>query len=71
METLIITMSLAEVMNLPGEAAIALLRKSDASPETLAAAREMETKGKGRWIVLNTLRNWQRETPPTANSSLP
>ena len=52
-----ITLTLAEILALPGEAAIDLIRRSDPSQILVIQAREMETNGKARWVVMNGLRN--------------
>lgn len=59
MPQITVTLSLAEVLALPGEAAIALLRKANPSTETLASAYQAESTGKARWPVLNALRTWK------------
>ena len=57
--TLSITLTLDELMKLPGDAVIRLLDKV-ATPEILRAAYEHETRpgtGKGRWPVMNHIRS--------------
>lgn len=56
--TISITLTLDELMKLPGDAVIRLLEKS-ATPELLQAAYDHETRpntGKGRWPVMNHIR---------------
>ena len=52
------TLTLDELMMLPGDAVIRLLDKV-ATPELLQAAYDHETRplhGKGRWVILNFIR---------------
>lgn len=53
-----VTLTLDELMKLPGDAVIRLLEKA-ATPELLQAAYYHETRpntGKGRWPVMNYIR---------------
>ena len=70
MDSITINLTLEELMKLPGEAVITLLDKANASPELLAAARDYESRpghGKGRWVILNQIRNRLNTGNPTAN----
>ena len=55
--TITITLNLAEILALPGEAAITLIQKANPSQILVHHARELETSGKCRWVVINGLRN--------------
>ncbi len=50
-----ITITLPEILALPGEAAIKLIELAGDQVD-LAAAYDLEAAGKARWIVLNSLR---------------
>lgn len=57
MPPITITITLEQILALPGEAAIYLIGQSNPSKILVAKARAMEAKGKARWVVLNGLRN--------------
>lgn len=66
-----LTLTIEEIMRLPGEAVLVLLDKAGGSDELLNAARDHECRkdhGKGRWLVLNQIRNQLRASikAPTA-----
>ena len=50
------TLTIDQLLRLPGEAVIALILTAKAPPEFIRAAHEAEAAGKGRWVVLNQLR---------------
>jgi len=56
MPTLTITLTLDQILSLPGDAVVFLLRQGQADTATLQAALESEYKGKGRWPVTNGIR---------------
>jgi hypothetical protein len=64
MEPITITISLPEILALPGEAAIKLITLAGPDQIRPMDAYDMEAKGKARWVVLNGLRelcrNWPR-----------
>lgn len=59
MESITITLTIPELMAMPGDAIIRILEKANPSPEFLCACREYECRpdhGHARWGVLNRLR---------------
>jgi hypothetical protein len=66
MHQITVTLSLEELMDLPGEAVIRLLDKARPSGIFLQAASEHENRplhGRGRWPVNNHLRNLLANPP--------
>jgi 3-methyladenine DNA glycosylase AlkC len=55
--TLTTTLTMEQLLALPGEAVIHLTIAGKASPDFIRAAMDAESTGKCRWIVTNTLRN--------------
>jgi DNA anti-recombination protein RmuC len=50
------TLTVDQLLRLPGEAVMILVLDAKAPPEFLQAAYDAEAAGKGRWPVLNHLR---------------
>ena len=50
------TLTIDQLLRLPGEAVIALILTAKAPPEFIRAAHDAEAAGKARWVVLNQLR---------------
>ena len=56
MQSISVTLTLEELLRLPGEAVTALILAAQAPVEFIRAAYDAESAGKGRWVVLNQLR---------------
>lgn len=54
--TITATLTVDQLLRLPGEAVLDLIIKANAPPEFIRAALEAEAAGKARWPVLNSLR---------------
>lgn len=54
--TLTTTLTIEELLRLPGEAVIELVLAAKTSPEFIRATLAAESAGKCRWVILNRFR---------------